>query len=120
MKSKKNFKCPESGDEFYFYSFSTSIDKNGVKIYKDKWNDQIVHPKTKVVLISLDVNKGVDYADRGINFHEGTTQERTKKAHNHFKQRAKKHALSEEGKGQKQKVMDREMGNMGYDKVKKK
>lgn len=107
-----NFIDPKTKEEFYFSTFRAIATSSGI-VYKDKFNKEIVNPKTGTPLITIP-KEGFPTA------FWAPEAERLQKTQAHFKARAKKHAQSEEGRGIKQKVKDREMDNMGYDKVKKK
>lgn len=106
-----NFICKDSGDTFYFSQFTTVISERGA-VYKDKYKKEILHPKTG--------NRLEIIPKEGFPSFMVSEKERLIKTQAHFKARAKKHANSEEARGIKQQVKDREMDNMGFDKVKKK
>lgn len=59
-RDENNFRCPESGDEFYFPTHRTSFGSSGA-IYKDKYGKQLVHPETGVILEPIP--KKVDWSD---------------------------------------------------------
>ena len=90
-KSEPNFKCPETGKEFYINEYKTTF-SNGGKVYKDKWNKVLVNPDNGVPLV--DIPKEVDWSD-GIapqviaGSGKAGTQKRVeqlqKRSHKHYK-----------------------------------
>jgi|14_taG_2_1085336.scaffolds.fasta_scaffold79868_1 hypothetical protein len=106
-----NFICPETGEKFFIPTFRTAIDSSG-SIYKDKYGKELKHPDTGVKLKPI--------PKEGMPTFMASETERLAKTQAHFKARAKKHANSKDGIDEKQKVKDREMSNMGYERVKKK
>ncbi len=106
-----NFICKKSGETFYFPNFTTKFEGDRI-VYRDKYKKEIVHPETGDALDTI--------PKEGHPSFMASERERLKKTQAHFKARAKKHASSEEAKGIKQQVKDREMSSMGYEKVKNK
>lgn len=113
--SNKNFRCPESGDEFYYYQHSTSFSKLGEKIYKDKYGRELVHPESGVKLELIE--KTPDW-NKGCPSVIGSPSGEKKRLVAHLKQRAKDHGNSPEEKHNQAEAAKREMSNIGYETIK--
>ena len=91
-----NFKCPETGEEFNFPRFTLIPKGNGIAIYKDPYGKQIVHPTSGVVLEPIPVE------NPGIPMIIGSVAQQKVRNGEYFKERAKKHAQTDEQKALKE------------------
>ena len=82
--SSNNFKCPETGKEFFISQYSTSF-KGSESVYKDKYKKVLVNPENDVPLVAIERDRGF-----GVNFAKfspGTADGR-ERIKNHFASRA--------------------------------
>ena len=101
-----NFFNPSTGDKLHITSYTSRGDGK----YYDKWGKELLGDDgTPLKLIPKD---GPITAPTIL----GSTAERNEKQRNYFKQRAKAHAQSDEGKHLREKATDKQMDNMGYEK----
>lgn len=82
--NETNFKCPETGREFFISQYSTSF-KGSEKIFKDKWGKQLVNEENGVILEFIDHDRGF------CTTVMGSKQEQYVKMQDHLKQRSKEH-----------------------------
>lgn len=90
---ENNFKCPKSGDEFYFYEHSMGFNNAG-KIYKDKYGKQLVHPETGEVLIPIE-KPPVDWSGSAPAVIAGKGKWGQQKTQEQLKKRSKEHFKKE-------------------------
>ena len=103
MSRSTNFKCPNTGEEFLFTHFTIIPKGNGVYVYKEKGTGkEIVHPVSGVPLECLDAE------NPGIGMVMGSIADQKIRNSEYFKDRAKKHANSEEQKYLKKQRMNQE------------
>jgi hypothetical protein len=90
--SEPNFKCPETGEEFYFSQYSTVIrsDKN---VYLDKWRKVLVNPKNNVELVPIE--KVVNWNEVNIYLGTGTDRSGVAKRQEQLKKRSSQHYQKE-------------------------
>lgn len=84
--SSNNFKCPETGKEFFISNYSTSF-KGTDKSYFDKWKKPLVNPENDVLLIPIERDRGFGSNVIG-KFNTGTLDGR-KRINDHFAARVK-------------------------------
>lgn len=106
-----NFIDEKTGEKFSIPNFSIGY-KDGESIYKDKWGKEIVNPETGDKLVPI--------PKEGMPAVFQSAEDRMHRNQKYFKDRAKKHAQSDESKHLKQKVQDKEMSSLGFEKTKKK
>ena len=105
MSRSVNFKCPESGEKFFFSNFSSVTQPDGTKYYKDQYGDRMVNPANGVDLEFIP-KENVDYSSIGIS---GTAEDRWKKDSEHYKNVAEKYNKSDEVEEIKFKAIEREI-----------
>jgi len=92
-RDENNFYCPETKKEFYIPTYRTMF-QGGEKIYKDKFNKQLVNPDNGVVL--LPIEKKVDWSEgTGPMIGTGTGKSGIAKRNAQLAQRSKNHYKKE-------------------------
>jgi hypothetical protein len=100
-----NYKCPKTDKEFYIQRHRSLL-VGSTTVYKDHFGKVLINPQNGESLIPIE-RKGPIQAPMVMR----STSDRIKRNTIHFKERAKKHANSEEGKYEKQKNLKREIDN---------
>lgn len=115
---KANFKDVDSGKLYYISSYSTRfVEGRLVNVYR---NTPLVGDKgTPLESIAKDDQEAEadEILANGVSLTESKAG--YDKRINHFKQRAKEHARSDDGKHTRQKVIDKQFGVMGLERKKK-
>lgn len=96
-----NFKCPKTNKEFFFAKFKMVVE-NGKSVYKDKYTNKVLtNPENGEVLIHI--------PKKGVPVVFGSALERANHNSDFFKERAKKHANSDEQQALKKKRLKQEI-----------
>jgi len=92
--SSNNFKCPETGKEFFVSQYSTKFEGSET-IYLDKWKKPLINLENKALLVPIKRDRGFGTNTIG-KFNTGTADGR-ERIKNHFAARAntKSHEVKE-------------------------
>ena len=107
---QNNFKCPETGEEFFVSEYSTSYEGT-VKVYKDKWRKPLTNPKNGVRLVLIE--RPLDWSKVNVMIGTGTDKAGIAKRNEQLSKRAKQHFKKEisEQKFEKNKELVRKYKN---------
>ena len=91
MNRENNFKCPETGKEFYINEYKTAY-SDGKAHYRDKYNKTLINPENQVELVFIE--KDVDWSERrppatilgnDASSRQKRTEQLSKRSKEHFK-----------------------------------
>jgi len=123
LPTKNNFKCPNTGEEFYIFSYKTKIVSGEEQFFDNNWK-RISHPSTGTLLVPIEYKKEFtpDSIPQLMGFQNGSSLSKKEKMHcaqserkvrneDHFKKEVMPTMSLEDKVDHRKKYGDKNLGN---------